>query len=162
MQSVKQLEFIIFTLGNITFGIDVEEVVEVLEATEMETPPDMPDFMCGMVSFRSEDLPVIDLNKHYRLSHFQRDGSLSVIVVRIFDGKNLILISLGVDSIQAITQILVEQIEPLPNLVKQDLAAHAIWAIGKLETGDVVLLVRPERILGRDEIRMLRYFGFVE
>lgn len=127
------------------------QVVEILESSGIDDSPDQPNGVRGKIPFRGEAIPVIDLAEQYQLISSRESQAAPIIVIETTKGW----LGIQVDSIEAVKQLSVDQIEPLPSLIKSNIRVHSIWGLGKLADDSVILLVRFDEILDDDEIVQL-------
>ena len=57
----KQL-YILFNLGFERFAVSTSRVTEVIPLVEVTPVPTTPDYICGVLNYRGETIPVVDTN----------------------------------------------------------------------------------------------------
>ncbi|RMG05104.1 MAG: chemotaxis protein CheW [Nitrospirae bacterium] len=51
----------VFRAGGVTFSVPVEELIEIVEVSEIIPLPGSPDYLLGIAHYRGKAVPVIDL-----------------------------------------------------------------------------------------------------
>ncbi len=72
--------YVFFRLLNEVFALDVKNVIETIEITELTPVPETPDFMKGVFIFRGNVLPVIDLRMKFQLPEADEDSKKYIII----------------------------------------------------------------------------------
>ena len=67
-------QYITFKLGDELFAINVAQVREVLDLTQITHVPTAPDYMRGVVNVRGSAIPVVDLRLQIRAAAGRRHG----------------------------------------------------------------------------------------
>jgi purine-binding chemotaxis protein CheW len=101
-----------FTVGDLTFGVDVGEVQEVLRFQRLTPVPLADHAVRGLINLRGHVVPAIDLRRKLHLSDRQDHLPIN-IVIRTDDG----LVSLLVDEILDVVEVDPDNYEPHPETV---------------------------------------------
>lgn len=56
-------QYIIFTLGEQEYGIDISNTQKILRIPQITNMPNLPAFIEGVINLRGKIIPVIDLKK---------------------------------------------------------------------------------------------------
>jgi purine-binding chemotaxis protein CheW len=127
-------QYCTFYLGNQCFGVEVQQVQEVIRYQELTRVPLASAVVSGLINLRGQIVTAIDLRR--RLEMIDRpDGTLPMnVVVRTIEG----VVSLLVDEIGDVIEVASEKFEPPPETL-QGLGRSLINGAYKLE--DQLLLV---------------------
>jgi purine-binding chemotaxis protein CheW len=101
-----------FTVGDLTFGVDVGEVQEVIRFQRLTPVPLADHALRGLINLRGHVVPAIDLRRKLHLSDRQDHLPIN-IVIRTDDG----LVSLLVDEILDVVEVDPDNYEPHPETV---------------------------------------------
>jgi purine-binding chemotaxis protein CheW len=101
-----------FTVGDLTFGVDVGEVQEVIRFQRLTPVPLADHAVRGLINLRGHVVPAIDLRRKLHLSDRQDHLPIN-IVIRTDDG----LVSLLVDEILDVVEVDPDNYEPHPETV---------------------------------------------
>jgi len=142
--------YLTFLLGKDTFGIQVGEIREVIEYKKVFKVPGVPGFIKGVINLRGEVVPVIDLHSRFYNKTSDVINSTSIIVVEIDDENNKIPVGVMIDSVKAVTGLLEESIEAVPEIGSR-IRNDFIHGIGKVEEQFVILL-KIQNILNLGEL----------
>lgn len=83
---MKKSTYVFFRLIDEIFAIDVKNVIETIEMVELTPVPETPEFMKGVIIFRGDVLPVIDLRLKFKLPEAS-EGSKSYIIVATYESE---------------------------------------------------------------------------
>ncbi|PTY06145.1 chemotaxis protein CheW [Opitutaceae bacterium EW11] len=109
-------QYITFQLGNELFAIDVAQVREILELSQVTRVPTAPDYMRGVVNVRGRAIPVVDLRKKFGLPPVADTLTSRVVVMELeLDGESTVVGGLA-DSVHEVIELDPAQINPPPRL----------------------------------------------
>jgi purine-binding chemotaxis protein CheW len=144
-QSVPQVQFVTFRLGQEEFGLDVFSVHEILRHQEVTPVPRAPEFVEGVIDVRGTLVPVLDLRRRFELSQVPVDGGTRIVLVQ-FGGEWLGLV---VDAVTEVLRVPETAVSAPPAYIK-GLAAEFVRGIVRQE-GRLVVLIDIDRILSTQE-----------
>jgi len=137
-------QFIIFSVDTEEYGLSVLRVQEIIRYLSPTKVPQAPPFVEGVIDFRGEVIPILNLRARFNLPPRSYD-TFSVIIVIEANGK---IVGLTVDQVSDIINIPNEKIHPAPEFSAQKNTRY-LTAMGKL--GERLVL-----ILDLDKIMDLR------
>jgi len=114
--------------------------------------PNAPEFMEGVIKVRDQIIPVVNLKKRLGIQGSKEDKQR--IVVLDLEKHFLGVI---VDDISKVLKIDSASYETLPDTILEDREKACINRLAKTEDG-LVIIISPERILGRMEKKALEGF----
>jgi chemotaxis-related protein WspB len=80
---------LIFEAGRQRYGLDVEDILEVVPAVRLRTLPGLPNYVAGIFSYRGELVPVLDLSMMLSGVAVTEHFSTRIVLVRYsIDGKD--------------------------------------------------------------------------
>jgi purine-binding chemotaxis protein CheW len=101
-QKQSELNILSFFLDEWEYGLDIEKVREIIRMVEITPVPETPDFLAGIINFRGEIVPIVDLRR--RLGLKPQEYSLSTpIIVSDIDGRTTGIIVDRVSEVLAVT-----------------------------------------------------------
>jgi purine-binding chemotaxis protein CheW len=107
-------QFCTFLVDGLFFGVDVQEVQEVIRFQEMTRVPLAADAVQGLINLRGQIVPAIDMRRQLELPR-RAEGDLPMnVVVRTDDGP----VSLLVDEIGDVVEVDPDSYEPRPETVR--------------------------------------------
>ena len=144
---VAQVQWLGFYLGKEEYALDIEVVSELIKPRTLTELPQVPDYICGIITLRGEVIPVVDLKNRLGLKH---DDCCDVELQRIVvcDGKEQ-RVGLLVDRISQVVRLPVDEIEK-PHLVGDDPATAFLQGVGRKQ-GRMLIQLRPEKIIEIEE-----------
>ena len=137
-------EFLVFTLGDEEYGIDILKVQEIRGYDQVTRIANTPAFIKGVTNLRGVIVPIVDL----RIKFSQVDVDYN-------DNTVVIVLNLGqrVDGVSDVLSLTAEQIRPAPEFAVT-LSTEYLTGLGAL--GDrMLILVNIEKLLNSEEMALL-------
>jgi purine-binding chemotaxis protein CheW len=143
--SGNESKLLIFNVGKESFGVDVLLVQEIIRYMSPTQIPNAPRAVRGVINFRGEVIPVLDLRERFGLSPQDYD-QFTVIVVLEFDGKTMGFI---VEHVSDIVSLDHQSIQLTPDFSEDEKTAY-LKGIGKFGE-QLILLLDMEKIMNLKE-----------
>lgn len=138
-------EFLVFSAGERSFAVDLGEVIQIVDYTAPALPPQRRPYIDGIIEFRGDFLPLINVRK--RLG-FEGAAAASKPVVVILGCKGE-KIGLVVDEVaRVLSQNLETVTEPLPKL--QGIRAEFLQGVFNFN-GRPLLWINSESLIASEE-----------
>lgn len=140
-------QFIIFQLGNESYGLPINSVDEVVRCPELLTRvPIAPAFVRGLMNLRGKAVPVIDQNQRFSATGYSEGVRKRIIVVTVEGLKAGFL----VDKVSEVLTVPASELSPAPELASD--VASVIDRVAMIEReGHMILLIDPKALLDRAE-----------
>jgi len=133
--SKDELQLVIFSVGTEEYGLEVNQVQEIIRLLPITRVPRAAAFIEGVINLRGNVIPVVNL--HYRLGLEQRkDTDRTRVIIAEVQG---ISVGLIVDQVLEVLYISRSDLEPPASAGNVDDAAF-IRGIGKLHERLILLL----------------------
>ena len=113
--------FLVFRLGQDRYALDATDVVEVVPLVHIKRLPHAPPGLAGLIDYRGEAVPVIDLSELALRQPAQRRMSTRIILLRHRDGSVPLL---GLIAEKATTTLRREAAEFIATGVRNDGAPY--------------------------------------
>jgi purine-binding chemotaxis protein CheW len=141
------LDYLVFTLADKTFALPLTEVHRVVHATAITKLPKAPELVQGVVNYKGNVLPVLDMSKRFHLPVGELDLDRHFILVHL-SAKTFILIA---DSITGVIRREKEcVVEP------DSIFPGVQLLVGVIKSDDgLVLIPDLENLLTNEEERIL-------
>lgn len=147
-------QYITFKLGDELFAIDVAQVREVLEVSQITKVPTAPDYMRGVVNVRGQATPVVDLRKRFGLPVTADTVSTRIIVMELkLDGEQTVLGGLA-DSVHEVIELEPGDIGPPPQIAMR-WRTEFIQGLGK-RGEDFIIVLDADAVFASEELVMLK------
>ena len=134
-----------FRLGTDEFGVEVQQVQEVVAFQQPRRVPHAPEFVEGVIDVRGTVVPVVDLRKRFLLPATPPDADTRVLLVSLGHER----IGLIVDSVTEVAHVRPADIAEPPSFFR-GLAARYLAGLARVESG-LLILLRLDRILTSEE-----------
>jgi len=142
-------EFLVFTLGDEEYGIDILKVQEIRGYDQVTRSANTPDFIKGVTNLRGVIVPIVDLRVKFSQGDVEYDDNTVVIVLNL--GQRVV--GIVVDGVSDVLSLTAEQIRPAPEFAVT-LSTEYLTGLGAL--GDrMLILVNIEKLLNSDEMALL-------
>ena len=142
----EQRQFCTFFLDNYFFGVDVQQVQEVLRYQEQTRVPLALHVIRGLINLRGQIVIAMDLRRRLELSERPNEALPMNVVVRTDDGP----VSLLVDEIGEVVDVADDLFEPPPETVA-GVARELIVGAYKL-ANRLLLILDTEKIVNLDNL----------
>jgi len=136
-------EFLTFSLGEETYGIDILKVQEIRELDAVTRVPHVSAFVRGVINLRGAIVPIVDLGLMFGFPAPIKLTEASAIVMNV-DHRMVGLIVASVSDVLALAD---DEITAAPDLGDRQVA-NFVSGIGTRDAFSILLL-DVERILGR-------------
>lgn len=141
MVTANAVQQMIFGVETEEFGVDVTKVQEIIRYLKPFKVPNTPDFVSGVINFRGEVIPVLDLRRIFGLNTVRYDEFTVILVVQT--GKKTF--GMIVDRVLDIMNIPEANIQPPPELGSKDKTRY-LKAMGQMGER-LILMLDLEKIV---------------
>lgn len=148
--SARTLRFIAFRAGPESFLIDIMAVRQIVMAGKSTNVPTAPSFIEGVIVFRNEVIPVVDLRARLYPKRENAADQPLVLLTHTTAG----LIGLKVDEVRRIVTLSSEELLPAPVMVR-GIRGEFLVAIAQ-QNEEIFLVLDVNSLLSGDEQRELR------
>jgi len=147
-------QYLTFLVSKEQLGININDVNEIIEISNMTRVPMTPNYIRGVINLRGSVVPVIDLSA--RLGHQPCDiGKRSCIVlVEVFADEGIQNLGMLVDQVDEILEIPADNIQPAPEF-GSNIRTEFIQAMGRVDDNFIILL-DISRVLSVTELAQLQ------
>lgn len=151
--SEKVKQFVIFRLADETFGLPLENVVEVIRKENITDVPKALAFVEGVIHLRNRVIPVIDLKKRFNIAEIEREknseedvnSALEKIIITLINKRYVGLI---VDEVYKVISLDPSNIET-PAMGKKTDRAY-VKGIAKIDD-QLIVLIDSSKLLTLEE-----------
>ena len=157
MESQSGLEtnqFFTFMLNKEVFAIDISQIREVLEFTQITKVPQTPDMMKGVINLRGSVVPVIDMRLKFGMGEIEKTVETCIVIIEILLDGDTTLIGALVDSVKEVMDLDSNHIEPPPKIGTQ-LDTDYIRGMGKHDDQFIIIL-NIDKIFSASELEMVQ------
>lgn len=142
-------QFVTFTIGTETYGVEVLKVKEILGMTSITSVPNTLHFMKGVINLRGSVVPVVDMRLKFGMDEKEYDQFTVIIIVEV-QGR---MIGMIVDTVSDVANIPVNSIQETPHFTTK-IETDYIKSIGQLGE-KLVIILDVSRILTTDELTQI-------
>jgi purine-binding chemotaxis protein CheW len=132
-------QYMTFKLGDELFAINVAQVREVLEVTQITKVPTAPGYMRCVVNVRGQSVPVVDLRLRFGLPKGKETVHTRIIVMELeLDGETAVLGGMA-DSVHEVIELEPGNINPPPTIAMR-WRSEFIQGMGKRDDDFIIIL----------------------
>jgi len=142
-------EFLVFTLGDEEYGIDILKVQEIRGYDQVTRIANTPAFIKGVTNLRGVIVPIIDLRIKFAQPGVDYNDNTVVIVLNLAHRVVGIVVD-GVSDVLSLTQ---EQIRPAPEFAVT-MSTEYLTGLGALGER-MLILVDIEKLLSSEEMALM-------
>ena len=142
-------EFLVFTLGDEEYGIDILKVQEIRGYDLVTRIANTPAVIKGVTNLRGVIVPIVD--SRIKFSQVDVDYNDNTVVIVLNLGQRVV--GIVVDGVSDVLSLTAEQIRPAPEFAVT-LSTEYLTGLGAL--GDrMLILVNIEKLLNSEEMALL-------
>ena len=139
----KQNQFVVFTLDEQRFGLELTAVERVVRRVEITPLPKAPEIVLGIVNVRGRVVPVVDIRKRFRLAERGPVLSDQIIIARTAQRPVALVVDAVTDVLDRPQEDIIEALRVLPGI-------EYVEGVLKLEDG-LILIHDLNRFLSLEE-----------
>ncbi len=145
-ETADDFMFVTISLDGDRYGINVQNIQEIIGVPETAHVPNTMPYMKGVTSLRGKVIPLVDLRIKFNLSEKEYDKLTVVLITEIQEN----LIGFIVDSVSDVISIPVSEIQNTPHF-STSIDADCIYGACKLEE-EILIIIDIEKVFKNDEL----------
>jgi purine-binding chemotaxis protein CheW len=150
-------QYITFKLGDELFAINVAQVREVLELTQITKVPSAPEYMRGVVNVRGKAIPVVDLRLKFGLAQAADTVHSRIVVMELaLDGETAVLGGIA-DSVHEVIELEPAQINPPPRIAMR-WRSELIQGMGR-RGDEFIIILDINQVFSSDDLALIEGNG---
>lgn len=149
-EDTQEGKYLTFQLNDEEYGIQIGYVTEIIGIQNINSVPDMPEYIKGVINLRGKVIPVMDVRLRFGAPSRDYDERTCIIVINVKEQA----MGLVVDRVSEVLDIPESEIEPTPEL-RKGRSNRFVHGLGKVN-GEVKLLLEAESMLFEDEAEALQ------
>ena len=144
-------EYLVFTLGDQEYGIDILKVQEIrgYDSQTVTRIANVPNFIKGVTNLRGVIVPIVDLRVKFSQGDVEYNDNTVVIVLNL--GQRVV--GIVVDGVSDVLSLTSDQIRPAPEFAVT-LSTEYLTGLGALGER-MLILVNIEKLLNSEEMALL-------
>lgn len=143
-------EYLIFTLGNEEYGIEILKVQEIRGYDRVTHIANTPEFIAGVTNLRGVIVPIIDLRIKFQLEMAEINDNTVTIVLNLKDR----VVGIVVDGVSDVMSLNADQIKPAPDFSTL-LSSKYLLGLGTVDER-MLILVDIEKLLNSEEMDIVQ------
>ncbi len=143
---MSENQYVIFKLDQEEFGIDIMNVKEIIPYQESVHVPNTPKFIEGIINYRGNVIPVINLKKRFNIGLAETTEDTRIIVITLGEKE----VGFIVDEASQTIRLDEDQIDPAPDIIS-GIDKRYIIGVGKIDEDRLLILLDLMEILTNEE-----------
>lgn len=132
---MQENQYVIFTLGDEDYGIDIRTVQEIIRPTHFTKLPNTPKFVLGVINLRDRIVPIIDLKKRFGLKDSEDNEDNRLIIYNRNDHLQGFLVD-NVHEVITLSEEVIEECEELCSVIER----QYLLGVAKYQDRLIILL----------------------
>jgi purine-binding chemotaxis protein CheW len=141
-------QYVVFSINQQFFGIEIFKIREVLSYREITPLPQMEGFIKGIINLRGAVIPVFDLREKFNMPSVEYTHFHVIIVIEI-SGR---IMGVIVDDISDVLEILPEEFQTTGNL-PSNVRREYLKGVGKKDD-KMIILLDMDHLLSSEELEL--------
>ena len=146
-------QYMTFKLGDEFFAIDVAQVREVLEVSQITRVPTAPEYMRGVANVRGQATPVVDLRLRFGLPRATDTVHTRIIVMELEVDRETTVLGGIADSVHEVIDLDPASIHPAPRIAMR-WRTDFIQGMGK-RGDDFIIILDVNAIFSSNELALV-------
>lgn len=142
-------EFLIFTLGDEEYGIDILKVQEIRGYDNVTRIANAPEFIKGVINLRGIIVQIVDMRLKFHLGRVEYDHQTVVIILNIANR----VVGMVVDGVSDVLTLTADQIMPAPEF-GSTLTTEYLTGLGTVD-GRMLILMDIEKLMVSREMALI-------
>jgi chemotaxis-related protein WspB len=143
---------LLFEIGNGRYALDANQIVEIVPLVKLQPIPITPDYVAGLMNYRGEATPVIDLNQLFDSVNHENLLSTRIIITKYpIDGGDYRPLALIANNVTETVRTRLDQAPPTGVFMDKSLFDDETI----LETADMIQWFDIKKMLPAHDIALL-------
>lgn len=142
----ESLQLVAFEVEDQLFGINIEDVREIIRPLNTITVPETQQWLDGLVELRGKVIPIIDLRTYFSFPRKDIEQKRTVVI----EVQNK-LVGLNVDLVEGIAKVSASQIDDCPESAARDYIKGIVRNEGK-----IIIFLDIDKLLSVDDLTNLK------
>lgn len=143
-------QYLTFKLDKEIYALDITQVREVLDFSEITKVPRMSDFMRGVINLRGGVVPVVDLRLKFGMSKTEKTVDTCIIIIDLSIEGETTLLGVLADSVQEVMTMEPDQISPPPKIGTR-LDTEFIKGMGE-KNDEFIIIIDIDKVFSLEEM----------
>jgi purine-binding chemotaxis protein CheW len=143
VRNVDDRQLVIFKIAGEEFGVDINEVKEIIRWTDVTRIPNTESYIKGVINLRGSIVVVNDLAMKLGLPSKEIDDDTRILVVEV--GNNTV--GMIVDSATEVLRLDAEKVKDAPSMITSGIEADYIDGVGVLSEDRLLTLLDLAKVM---------------
>lgn len=144
------IQYLTFIVGSERLAVEILDVKELIEVSNMTRVPMTPAFIRGVINLRGSVIPVIDLSTRLGYQQHAITKRSCILLVEVMHEEQRQSLGMLVDEVNEIVEISPDEIQPPPGF-GAEIRVDFIKAMGRIED-EFIILLAIDKVLSVKEL----------
>ncbi len=136
VETSSELQLVVFTLDKEEFGVEINNVQEIIRMPSITQVPGAQAFVEGLTNLRGKIITILNLSVIMGMERSETCEDTRIVVVNM-DG---VVMGFVVDSVREVLRLLAKNVEPAPPVIAGKVSAENLLGIGRMKNRLLILL----------------------
>lgn len=147
---VDDLQLVVFKIADEEFGVNINEVKEIIRWTDVTRIPNSEAYIKGVINLRGSIVVVNDLAMKLGLPSKKVDDETRILVVEVGNDNT---VGMVVDSATEVLHLDSDKVKPAPDMIKDEIGHNYIDGVGVLDEQRLLTLLNLGKVLKSDDFK---------
>lgn len=148
-KSVDEFQIVTFMLNEERFGIDIDELLEIVRVDNITRVPNTKNFVEGVINLRGQIIVVLDLLKKLNIGKITLSNSSRILVIKTEQE----LIGLAVDKCEEVTTISIDKVKSAPEILEKKVKSEYIRGV-VFDGDDIIVLLDLTKLIANQDFSL--------
>lgn len=144
---IEEKQLVIFKIFNEEFGVDIDQVKEIIKMEDITVIPNADDYIKGVINLRGKIIVVISLAKKLNLEQKGFDKNTRIVIIELDD----LVIGMIVDSVEEVLRVTVDKLSSTPEMITKELNQEYLQGVCILDKRLIILLNLTKIVSAKDK-----------
>lgn len=149
-------QFLLFSLNKEIYAIEILQMREIIELSQITPVPMLPDIFVGVINLRGLVVPIIDLSVRFGKGKTKTARRTCIIIIEVTHLEQSQTLGVMVDAVNEVIEIPDKEIEPTPSF-GVDIRTDFIKGMGKVRN-EFVIILDIKHVFSLDELSNINEF----
>ncbi|PKM82301.1 MAG: chemotaxis protein CheW [Firmicutes bacterium HGW-Firmicutes-14] len=141
-------QYVVFTLGEESFGVDINKVREIIVYRETTNIPGTTDLVEGIINLRGKVIPIYSLRKKFGFPEPEGTRNTRIVVIEVCGST----VGVIVDGVSEVLVISGDVMEKPSSMICQGVDSGYIDGIAKIDNR-LIIILDLEKVISSDVVQ---------
>lgn len=145
-------QFVIFTLGEEKYGVDINKVREIITMQSITLVPGSSGLIEGIINLRGYVIPIFNIKRKFNLAEGEFSAQTRIVVIEVSNNT----LGIIVDGVSEVLRIPGHIIESPSSIIAASIDTNYIEGIAKMEDKLIIMLDLEKILSAENKLEMAK------